>query len=101
MAFALEHSEKPAKWANSLAVLKGHDSRDLMKMSEVVSSPRCQQLRKSDSAESRMASASLKVGRADVQSSQGLNIFRAQASERIQQLSDRLAFDISCMALAV
>lgn len=61
VGFAVHGSHVLRPGAYGFAVLKGHDSSELMKMIEVVGGPGGEQLRKSDGAERRVVSGSIEV----------------------------------------
>lgn len=61
VAGALQNAEVCAIWADHLAVLVGHDARDLVQMSQVVGRPGREQLRQSHWAEGGMTSTAGEV----------------------------------------
>src|SRR5258706_141784 len=67
VAGTVQHAEVRAPRADGIAVLARHHSRDLVQMRQVVRGPGGQQLRQRDDAEGRMASATIEVGRLQIQ----------------------------------
>jgi len=61
MAITLHHSQVAAPWPNGFAVLAGHDSGNLVQVSQVMRSPGCEELRQSNNAQNWMPSAARKV----------------------------------------
>jgi hypothetical protein len=70
VAVALHHPEVVGPWADCLAVLMRHHSRNLVEMRQIVCGPRGQQLRESDDAESGMASATIEILFAEIHAPQ-------------------------------
>jgi hypothetical protein len=70
MPRALKHSKIRAPGTDSLPVLVRHNPRDLVKMRQIMSRPRRQQLRQSNGAKGRMAAAAREIVRAWIQRSQ-------------------------------
>src|SRR5579864_5646141 len=101
VAVALQHSEETAPRTHRLPVLVGHDPRDLVQMSHVMSCPGRQQLRQGDDAEGWVSSTPLEVPWLQIQGSQLVQVLRPQPGEFIQQLAQRLACDLPYVSQAI
>src|SRR5258707_771179 len=101
VAPALHHSEEGAPRTHRLPVLVGHDPGDLVQMSQVMSCPGRQQLRQGDDSEGRVPSMPLEVLWLQIQGSQLVQVLRPQTSKFIQELTQRLAYDLPCMPPAI
>lgn len=98
MASALEDAEIGAPRADGIAVLVGHDPRDLMEMRQVVNGPGGEQLAQGDDSESRVTPAKLKLCRLDVELAEFGEIFRAEAGKFVEEVNERLPFHLAKVA---
>ena len=83
-AGALQDAEVCAVGADDLAILVGHDARNLVQMSQVVGGPSREQFRQSYWAEGRMTSTAGEILRAQIQSAKFDQVLGAYASEFVQ-----------------
>lgn len=91
MPGALQYAEVNAPRSNSLAVLRGHDARQLVEMSQVMSGPGSQQRRKRYWPEHRMTAAALQILWPQVQALQAAQIVSTPAGKLIEELRQRFA----------
>src|SRR5258706_12958602 len=84
MPRALQHAEVATPWADRLAILVGHDPRELMEMRQVVRGPRCEKLRECDDAKRGMSSSALEVRRLQVQGAQVVEVGGPEAGELLE-----------------
>jgi hypothetical protein len=76
VAGALEDAEVGAPGADGFAVLIRHDSRELVKMGEVMTGPGGEKLGQSDYAEGRVAAAAGENLLAEIQGTKFTQVFR-------------------------
>ncbi len=84
MPGAFQDAEVGAPRSNFVAVLIGHDSRNLVKVREVVRGPRGEQIREGDDAESGVAAALLQFCAVDVKGAELIEISRSQLGKLIE-----------------
>jgi hypothetical protein len=101
MTLALEDPEIGAPGADGFAVLVSHYAGKLVEMGKVVRSPGGQKLRQTHRAKDRMAAAAVKVGGLEVQGCKFAKIFRADAREFIEQVSEGLAPNFALVAAPI
>jgi hypothetical protein len=101
VAGALEDTEVDGPGADGFAVLVGHDAGELVEMSEVMGGPSGEELGESDWAEGRMASAKIELVGAEIEGAEFGEIFRAHASEFIQNMREGFDFDFAFVSLAI
>lgn len=86
MAGALKDAEVNAPWADSFAILVGQQTRELMKMGQVVNDPGSEELTEGNGAEGGMAAAAIEILRLEVHCAELDEAVRAYPSEFVQQL---------------
>src|ERR1700728_2376547 len=94
VAVAFEHAEMSAPGADGLAVLVGHDSCNLVEMSQIVGGPGGQQLRESDGSEVGMLSAAFEILRLQIPCAQFVEIRGTQAGGLTQPPCERALFSV-------
>ena len=86
MPAAVQHAQVLFPRPDGFAILMRHHTRELMQMIQIVRRPRGKKLPQGHSAEIRMPAAAVKVGGSEIEVSQMLQIFGAQACEFVQEL---------------
>ena len=98
---ALEDAKEDAPRADGVAILIGHEARELMQMGKIVSGPGREKLSESDRAEIGVAAAAVEVTGLQIHGAQLRETFAANGGKFVEQLWQGLALRFFVLSFAI